>query len=67
MQAIVQTARANEDRRLMRLLGEDPLLYARANSGFSRDDESMWAEWIAEDRQALKCETPIGLDAWEEA
>ena len=36
VQAIVQTARANEDRRLMRLLGEDPLLYARANSGFSR-------------------------------
>ena len=67
MQAIVQTARANEDRRLMRLLGEDPMLYARANSGFSRDDETAWAEWIAEDRHALKCETPIGLDSWKDA
>ena len=42
-------------------------LYARANSGFSRDDETAWAEWIAEDRHALKCETPIGLDSWEDA
>lgn len=67
VQAIVQTARANEDRRLMRLLGEDPMLYARANSGFSRDDETAWAEWIAEDRHALKCETPIGLDSWKDA
>ena len=51
----------------MRLLGEDPLLYARANSGFSRDDEATWAEWIAEDRQALKCETPIGLEQWADS
>jgi hypothetical protein len=63
-QAIVQAARANEDRRLMRLFGEDPLLFARANSGFSRDDEEMWDEWIEEDRKALVRETPIGLEKW---
>lgn len=65
VQAIVQTARENEDRRLMRLFGEDPLLFARANSGFSVDDEEIWQEWIEEDREALKRETPIGLDRWQ--
>lgn len=65
VQAIVQAARENGDRRLMRLLGEDPLLFARANSGFSRDDEEMWDEWINEDRKALVRETPIGLEKWQ--
>lgn len=64
VQAIVEAARSNEDRRLMRLFGEDPLLFARANSGFARDDEEAWDEWIAEDRRALKQETPIGLEKW---
>ena len=65
VQMIVETARHNDDRRLMRLFGQDPLLYARANSGFWRDDEDMWQEWIEEDRRALKQETPIGLDRWQ--
>lgn len=61
VQAILNAARENEDRRLMRLFGEDPLLFGRANSGFSRGDEEMWTEWVQEDRAALKRETPIGL------
>ena len=64
VQAIVQAARANEDRRLMRLFGEDPLLFPRGNYGYTYDDEQMWDEWIAEDRRALKQPTPIGLDEW---
>ena len=43
---------------------DSPLLYARANSGFARDDELMWDEWIAEDRHALIKETPIGIENW---
>jgi hypothetical protein len=65
LQTVLQAARHNEDRRLMRLLGEDPLVFARANSGFARDDEEMWDEWIEADRQALKQETPLGLERWE--
>ncbi|MEE3233121.1 MAG: phytanoyl-CoA dioxygenase family protein [Candidatus Latescibacterota bacterium] len=64
VQAILEQARSNEDRRLMRLFGEDPMLFARANNGFSRDDEIMWDEWIAEDRRALINATPIGLEDW---
>ena len=64
VQTIVQKARSNEDRRLMRLFGEDPLLFTRANSGFSRDDEIMWNEWIEEDRRAMIRTTPIGLENW---
>ena len=65
VRAIVEAARANEDRRLMRLFGEDPLMMMRVNSGFSRDDEEMWREWVEEDRKALIRETPIGLDNWQ--
>jgi ectoine hydroxylase-related dioxygenase (phytanoyl-CoA dioxygenase family) len=64
VQAIAQVARANEDRRLLRLFGEDPLLVGRANSGFMQDDEARWAEWIAEDRAALKQPTATGIDRW---
>lgn len=64
VQAIVQAARANQDRRLMRLFGEDPLVFGRANSGFARDDEETWAQWIDEDRQALVNQTPLGLERW---
>ena len=66
VQAILQVARTNEDRRLMRLFGEDPHMFARANSRFCRDDEVRWAEWIEEDRQALKRPTPIGLAEWSQ-
>ena len=64
VQAIVAEARKNEDRRLMRLFGEDELLFSRANSGFLRNDEEMWRKWIDEDREARRRETPIGLDRW---
>ncbi len=47
-------ARERQDRRLMRLFGEDPLLRLRVNSGFTTDDEDMWDKWIAEDRAALQ-------------
>ena len=50
----------------MRLFGEDPHMFARANSRFCRDDEVRWAEWIEEDRQALKRPTPIGLAEWSQ-
>tara|TARA_B100001250_G_scaffold227594_1_gene195330 strand:+ start:1536 stop:2402 length:867 start_codon:yes stop_codon:yes gene_type:complete len=65
VRSIVDQAKANGDRRLMRLFGEDPLLFARANSGFARDDELMWDEWIAEDRHVLINETPIGIENWQ--
>ena len=65
VRSIVEQAKANGDRRLMRLFGEDPLLYTRANSGFARDDELMWDEWIAEDRRALIDETPTGIENWQ--
>lgn len=66
VQAIVQAARDNEDRRLMRLFGEDPLLFPRGNYGYTYDDEEIWDQWIAEDRRALKQPTPIGLDEWSQ-
>jgi hypothetical protein len=64
VQAIVDAARAHNDRRLMRLFGEDPLMFGRANSGFQIEDEVRWREWIEEDRLALKAPTPIGLESW---
>lgn len=54
VQKIVEGARANNDRRLMRLFGVDELVYTRANSGFNRPDEEMWDTWIAEDREAMQ-------------
>lgn len=53
-QALLQEARKRHDRRLMRLLGVDEQLQARANSGFLFPDEQRWAEWAAEDRAALQ-------------
>ncbi len=51
---ILNWARERQDRRLMRLFGEDPLLRLRANSGFTTEDEETWDKWIAEDRAVLQ-------------
>jgi ectoine hydroxylase-related dioxygenase (phytanoyl-CoA dioxygenase family) len=53
VQHIVRQARARNDRRILRLFGEDDLLERRANSGFMEDDETLWERWIEEDRAAL--------------
>ncbi len=52
-QSILKWARERQDRRLMRLFGEDPLFEARANAHFTVDEEAMWDSWIREDRAAL--------------
>ena len=54
MQKIIDGARANNDRRLMRLFGVDDQVYTRANSGFNQPDEEMWDKWISEDREAYQ-------------
>ena len=53
-QAIIEFARKEKNRRLLRLLGEDDLLFSRANSGYQLPDEQMWERWIDEDRQYMK-------------
>ena len=56
-QALLDVARARNDRRLMRLLGDDPLLWERSNPYFmSGSDEARWAAWTEEDRAALRPE-----------
>lgn len=55
-QSILRAARARNDRRVMRLLGEDELLEKRCNSGFVRPEEETWPVWIQEDREAIKPE-----------
>ena len=53
VQSIVRDARRRNDYRLMRLFGVDERMPIRANSGFLQEDERMWAQWCAEDREAL--------------
>lgn len=50
-EAVKARARHVGDRRLLRLLGEDPLFVQRANSGFIEPDEQMWEKWISEDAE----------------
>lgn len=47
-------ARAQNDHRMLRLLGEDDYLEARANSGFLSDDETNWQAWCDADKAAKK-------------
>jgi len=49
--ALRDTARRCHDRRLQRLLGDDPFLSTRHNSGFTADPDRDWAQWQNEDRQ----------------
>jgi hypothetical protein len=51
---LLELARARNDHRQLRLLGEDLQLQPRCNSGFLTDDETRWAEWAAADRAAIK-------------
>lgn len=49
-QALLATARRTNDRRLLRLLGQDPLVVPRQNSGFIQPHTSYWPTWHNEDR-----------------
>ena len=53
-QELIARARARNDHRQLRLLGEDLQLQPRCNSGFLTDDETRWAEWAAADRAAIE-------------
>ena len=53
-QRILAEARSRNDYRQMRLLGDEPQLQARSNSGFLVPDQQRWQEWIAADRNAIK-------------
>ena len=48
-QRIIAEARERGDQRVMRLLGADDNLQARANWGFLATEESRWSGWIDED------------------
>ena len=50
---LIDWARARNDHRALRLLGQDDHLQARGNSGFLRPDEERWKEWRAADTDAL--------------
>ena len=56
-QAFIEFARKENNRLLLRLLGEDDLLFSRANSGYQLPDECMWKKWIDEDRQCMKAQS----------
>lgn len=49
--ALVESAKRTNDRRLLRLLGEDPLIFPRQNSGFTNDHERDWKRWHDEDAE----------------
>ena len=52
--ALADSARRASDRRLLRLLGEDPLIFPRQNSGFTTGHESDWQRWHNEDTAFAK-------------
>ena len=56
-QAFIEFARKENNRLLLRLLGEDDLLFSRANSGYQLPDECMWKKWIDEDRQCMEAQS----------
>ena len=47
--ALLDSARRSNDRRLLRLLGEDPLIFPRQNSGFTTEPQIDWQRWHDED------------------
>ena len=54
VQALIDSARARNDRHMLRLLGADPLLWERSNPYFDTEgDATRWAQWVAEDKAAL--------------
>ena len=52
--AIIERARRRSDRRMLRLLGHDELMFQRANWGYRRPDTEIWKQWSDEDRVALR-------------
>ena len=59
--ALVADARARRDRRMLRLLGHDELLWERSNPYFETgDDRTRWQRWAAEDTALLV--RPLALD-----
>ena len=48
---LIDSARRSNDRRLLRLLGEDPLIFPRQNSGFTAEHERDWKRWRDEDAE----------------
>lgn len=59
--ALVADARRRRDRRMLRLLGQDELLWERSNPYFETDDDTTrWQRWQAEDRALLQ--QPLALD-----
>jgi ectoine hydroxylase-related dioxygenase (phytanoyl-CoA dioxygenase family) len=55
--ALVEVARRTNDRRMLRLLGEDPLIFPRQNSGFTHALELDWARWLEEDAEYARATT----------
>jgi len=47
--ALIDSAQRARDRRLLRFLGEDPLIFPRQNSGFTAEHEKDWKRWRDED------------------
>ena len=58
VQAIVAEARERNDRRMMRLFGEDELAGRRCMSTGSCPEEELWKRWIAEDRAVMNPPAP---------
>ncbi|WP_024804360.1 phytanoyl-CoA dioxygenase family protein [Nocardia sp. BMG51109] len=52
--ALVSSAQQTHDRRLQRLLGDDPLIFPRQNSGFTEEHHRDWARWNDEDTRYAK-------------
>lgn len=49
--ALRESAQRCQDRRLLRLLGADPLIFPRQNSGFTGNEQEDWKNWIEDDRK----------------
>ena len=61
--ALVADARERRDRRLLRLLGQDELLWERSNPYFETDDDpTRWRRWAAEDQTLLLRALPLELN-----
>ncbi len=54
VQKLIKQARARNDHRMLRLFGVDDHMEKRMNSNFLKQDEVVWKEWAARDREVLK-------------
>ncbi len=55
---LVRTAQRTGDLRMLRLLGADPLIVPRQNSGFVRQHQRDWAAWLCEDEELASWHRP---------